>query len=186
MAQIVKIFLKIFYRRKQTIASIMAELRIIDYTINPGGSIDVNGNVVIPNHMTEIPVQFGTVNGNFNCSHTKITSLKGSPREVGGDFWCSKTRIRSLRGGPREVGGDFWCWDTKITRLEGSPIEVGGEFTCYKTKITSLVGSPRKVYGDFWCWDTMITSLDGIGDVGGEVVSDLMQLPSLSSRLETM
>ena len=101
------------------IHNIMSKLTKAKYVINKDGSVDVYGDVKIPNEMTEIPIQFGMVSGNFNCSAIEITSIKGAPREVGGVFSCSYTNITSLEGAPREVGGNFWCGDTEITSLDG-------------------------------------------------------------------
>jgi len=74
----------------------------------------------------------------FDCSFTKIKSLKQGPSWVGGDFGCSDTNITSLEGAPSYVGGYFNCWNTKITSLEGGPSYVGGKLDCSGTNITSL------------------------------------------------
>ena len=97
----------------------------------------------------------------FDCSYTNITSLEGCPEKVVGNFLCTDTKITSLKGAPKIVGGSFWCSNTKITSLEGSPEEVGQHFDCSRTNITSLKGCPKKVGGSFYCLSTNITSLEG-------------------------
>ena len=87
----------------------------------------------------------------FDCSHNQLTSLYGSPREVGGDFYCSNNQLTSLTGAPKEVGGRFYCNDNKLTSLEDAPKEVGGNFYCYNNKLTSLTGAPKEVKGNFIC-----------------------------------
>jgi len=51
------------------------------------------------------------VKGNFSCSDNQLTSLKGSPAEVGGYFYCSNNKLTSLAGTPAKVHGDFSCGD---------------------------------------------------------------------------
>lgn len=84
---------------------------IIDqYTINSDGSIEVVGNVKfskIMSFLTELPLKFNKVSGDFDCSRNKLTSLIGSPIEVGGDFDCSYNEITSLEFAPKKVGGTF-------------------------------------------------------------------------------
>ena len=71
------------------------------------GSISVDGNVgLIDRSITHLPVKFRKVSGYFSCYDTNLTSLEGSPQEVG-DYSCSYTTITSLIGGPKKVGGFF-------------------------------------------------------------------------------
>ena len=116
----------------------LQQLKITDYEITDQG-INVFGDVKIPVNSTEIPIQFNIVSGSFHCSYTKITSLRGAPREVGGSFYCTVTKITSLEGAPREVGGSFGCCYTPITSLKGAPREVGGHLDCY---CTNMEGKP--------------------------------------------
>ena len=39
--------------------------------------------------------------GDFDCSSNQLTSLGGSPKEVGGDFSCSNNQLTSLGGAPK-------------------------------------------------------------------------------------
>jgi hypothetical protein len=83
--------------------------------------------------------------GDFYCHNNQLTSLEGSPKEVGGDFDCSSNQLTSLEGSPKEVGGNFDCSSNQLTSLEGSPKEVGGDFDCSSNQLTSLEGSPKEV-----------------------------------------
>ena len=60
------------------------------YKIN-NGIVDVDGSVFVTNkNITSIGVQFGKVTEIFGCSYCpSLTSLKGSPKEVGKGFYCS-------------------------------------------------------------------------------------------------
>ena len=150
-----------------TINKVLDNLNIKNYTIQPDGTVDVNGNVDLGDvdlrefSGTIFPVKFGKVSGGFYCSGTNITSLDGAPTSVGGNFYCSYTNITSLDGAPTSVGGNFDCNDTRITSLDGAPNSVGGDFNCSYTYITSLDGAPTSVGGDFNCSHTNITSLIG-------------------------
>jgi hypothetical protein len=116
---------------------------IRDYTLNGDGSIDVDGDVDLSYQgLSELPLKFGIVSGNFYCYGNQLTSLRGAPREVRGDFYCNNNKLTSLRGAPREVGGHFSCSDNQLTSLEGAPGEVGVNFYCHNNQLTSLEGAP--------------------------------------------
>jgi hypothetical protein len=71
------------------IDSICSEYKITNYTINEDGTIDVNGDVNLSyKGLTELPLEFRNVTGNFSCHSNLLTSLEGCPKSVGGDFYC--------------------------------------------------------------------------------------------------
>ena len=73
---------------EQEIHDICEKYDITNYTINPDGSIDVDGNVNLSYMgLTKIPIKFNKVSGYFDCSYNFITSLEGCPREVVGNFF---------------------------------------------------------------------------------------------------
>jgi len=134
-----------FLKSREEIEAWLQSMKIENYTINDDLSddlsVDVKGDVdLFSKGLTSFPVQFGNVDGYFACTHNKLTSLQGGPREVGGDFQCSGNQLTTLQGGPREVGGDFWCYDNELTSLQGGPREVGGNFLCQLNRLTSLEG----------------------------------------------
>jgi hypothetical protein len=153
-----------------------------NYTINPDGSIDVDGefdnNVNFnPNRspstklrykplnrhkLTKLPIKFNKVGGNFICNDNELTTLEGAPKEVGGDFLCSRNELTSLEGGPESVGGDFICRNNQLTSLQGAPKKVGGDFYCSRNELTSLEGGPEIIHGDFYCSDNKITDFKGV------------------------
>jgi hypothetical protein len=118
------------------------------------------------------------VGGDFHCpSCDNLTSLEGAPNKVGGDFGCYFcANLTSLEGAPKEVGKDFCCTrNRKLTSLEGAPENVGWSFDCsYCDNLTSLEGAPQKVGGSFICHScTNLTSLEGAPQkVGGNIYSD--------------
>lgn len=71
---------------------------IENYTINPNYEIDVRGDVIlIKKDLKEFPgyIQFGTVEGDFDCSNNKLETLRGCPRVVQGSFNCSGNQLQS-------------------------------------------------------------------------------------------
>ena len=147
------------FEEYNNIDSICKKFSIENYTINPDGSIDVDGNLyldlnVYPSgkKLDRFPLKFRKVNGNVDCSNNNLTSLEGYPQEVGGHFDCSVNKLTSLEGSPTEVGGNFNCEHNQLISLEGSPKEIGGSLNCSYNKLTSLKGCPSKIDGDFDCF----------------------------------
>jgi len=106
------------------------------YTINTDNTIDVDGDVYLLGKlykMKKLPVKFGKVSGNIDCSQNKLTTLDGCPSYVGGDFWCDWNKLTILEYCPNYVGGDFWCFENNLITLEYCPNYVGGNFECDTT-----------------------------------------------------
>ena len=101
---------------------------ITNYTINPDGSIDVNGNVNLSYvDLTEFPLIFNKVSGYFSCVGSNLTSLKGGPKWVGRGFYCDENSLTNLEFSPDYVGGGFWCEYNKLTD-NYCDTEIGGNF----------------------------------------------------------
>ena len=110
------------------ISLICKRYKITNYTINDDGSIDVNGDVYLINKgLTELPLIFNRVTGEFDCSRNRLTSLKGSPRWVGRYFDCGNNRLASLEFSPDYVGDGFYCGWNQLTD-NYSDTEIGGDF----------------------------------------------------------
>jgi hypothetical protein len=101
---------------------------IENYTVNDDESIDVNGSVDLSfNDLTELPLVFNKVTGDFYCSHNVLTSLKGSPKWVGGYFDCYNNQLTSLEFSPEYVGTNFYCYNNDLTD-NYCESEIGGKF----------------------------------------------------------
>jgi hypothetical protein len=110
------------------ISLICKRYRIKNYTINPDGTIDVNGDVDLYGFdLNELPLNFNKVTGYFNCGGNNLTSLKGCPRWVGGCFSCNKNQLTSLEFSPDYVGGSFDCYTNQLTD-NYYDMEIGGYF----------------------------------------------------------
>ena len=150
------------------------------------GRVDVNGSVNASSRkdLKTFPVEFGKVTDNFYCySCASLTTLQGSPSEVGGNFVCSGCdSLTTLQGSPGKVTGHFYCYDcASLTTLQGSPSKVGGDFNCSGcVSLATLQGSPKKVTGGFFCYEcASLTTLQGSpSEVGGGFVcSNCPRLP---------
>ena len=98
------------------ISLICKKYGINNYTINPDGSIDVNGDVDLSHKgLTELPLRFNRVSGYFDCGDNKLTTLKGSPKWVGRGFYCNRNQLTSLEFSPYYVGGYFSCSSNQLT-----------------------------------------------------------------------
>jgi len=99
-------------------------------TISSKGIVNVKGAVDLTKKVSQLPIQFGTVSGNFWCNGASLTTLVGSPTSVGGYFLCEHNKLINLKGAPTYVGSHFWCTDSPLSSLEGAPDHVGEEFWC--------------------------------------------------------
>ena len=119
-------------KEQQTNEKEVIEVEYIDqdnYKEYIGKTVKVNGYVNLSNlGLTEIPINFTEVYGNFYCYENKLTSLEGAPEKVGGSFWCSWNKLTTLEGCPKEVGGFFDCSYNPLKSFEGKPEFIGDEF----------------------------------------------------------
>jgi hypothetical protein len=151
---------------KEDIDSICKKYNIQNYTINEDGTVDVGRDVYLNgDNLTEFPLKFRKVNGDFDCSYNKLTNLEGAPREVVGGFSCKNNKLTSLEGSPNKVGGHFSCSFNKLTNLEGAPREVGGNFECsYNNQLTSLEGISKYISRVIYCHNNQLRDVRGIKD----------------------
>jgi hypothetical protein len=151
------------------------------------GLVDVSGSFNCSGKGLKdfLGIRFGKVSRNFDCYRNQLTTLEGSPSEVGGNFYCNNNQLPTLKGSPSEVGGGFYCSDNQLTTLEGSPSRVGGGFYCSNNQLTTLEGSPSRVGGYFWCNNNQLTTLEGSPSrVGGYFVCNENPLKSLKGAPE--
>ena len=109
---------------EQEIHDICNEYDIYNYTINPDGSIDVNGSVNLTyRSLTKIPIKFNRVSGLFKVSFNNLTSLEGCPKEVGKHFACSCNNLKNLIGLPSKIFGNVRCLHNPLESLDGYNLE---------------------------------------------------------------
>ena len=143
------IYLKEYNNYDNEVENICKKYGIENWSIRDG-LVDVDGDVNLCGvGLTELPLKFGKVSGEFDCSHNNLTTLEGVPKEVSGNFICDDNNLTSLKGMPKEIVGYFDCGSNNLTTLEGAPKEVGGDFYCYGNKLTTLEHIPN-VKGDIY------------------------------------
>ncbi|MCP4215703.1 MAG: hypothetical protein GY765_13700 [bacterium] len=157
--------------KKEEITAVLDELEVRNYNVADDGIVDVEGTVDISfKDLAEIPVQFGRVKGDFNCSNNRLTTLKGAPMSVGISFFCHKNSLQSLVGGPAEVGKAYVCNENQLTTLHGAPRAVRGSFDCSFNRLVSLGGGPEGVKGDYDCSRNSLRDLEGGPQIVGRTL----------------
>ena len=115
----------------EDIKEICKKYSITNYTINQDGSIDVNEYVDLSNKgLTKLPLKFNKINGIFNCSWNKLTTLEGSPVEVNSSFFCNNNQLTSFEFAPKIIRGRFDCRRNNIKTFEYFPNYVKNNFHC--------------------------------------------------------
>ena len=159
------------FNNEQEIINICKEYNIENYSINPDGSIDVDGNVDLSYmKLVKIPLKFNKITGVFVCCGNQLTSLEGCPKEVGGGFYCYGNQLTSLEGCPKEVGGGFNCSDNRITDLQGIPSVVNGRLNCRNNNLTTLKGFPMIIYDSLNLQENPLSIIDSSIEVRGECI----------------
>lgn len=117
------------------------------------GKVHVAGDVQLIADCDQMSVQFGNVQGDFDCADRGLTTLAGSPRYVTGKFSCEHNNLTSLAHAPHHVGGIFKASYNNITLLSHMPLHVGASFWIYGNPLESLVGLDKldQIHGELWC-----------------------------------
>ena len=105
---------------QQWICEFLHNHNISKFRIKEEKVVDVYEDVIISDiNLFSIPIKFGKVLGNFDCSMNSLKNLKGSPRIVEGGFYCDRNQLKNLEGCPEKVGGEFWCNENYIMNFSG-------------------------------------------------------------------
>lgn len=154
--------------------------KITNYEI-VGGKVNVYGCVLIggsddyPGSYRKLPINFGFIKGDFECSDNELTTMVGSPETVGGYFNCSHNKLTSLRGGPDRVHGIYRCTNNHLTDLVGSPKICGSHLLCQRNSLRTLNGVPNTIKGTLDVSDNPELSMEEIinGILGMYVLGDI-------------
>lgn len=125
-------------------------------------------------------IKFGKITGNFICTGMKkeLTSLEGGPKVVTGTYEITDSDITSLAGSPEEVGIFICRANRKLTSLAGGPKKINGItdssksakvmiYTASDCSLTSLENNGITYFGPggFDCSVNKIQSLSGLSVV---------------------
>lgn len=143
------------------------QYQIKNFSINPDGSIDVDGNVDLSSrNLTALPLRFRRIMGNFNVQNNNLTTLVGGPLSVGGDFNCFNNELTTFASGPKWIGGDFYAYNNKLISLQGSPNEVvGSYYISGNDNLTSLIDCTLKIGANFSFDDILFSTFSGEEDI---------------------
>lgn len=148
------------FNESMEIDKICKDLNINNYDIDNKGLVNVDGSVIlIQKKLKKLPIKFGVVTGNFDCSMNSLMNLYGSPIEVGGEFSCWKNNLINLRFSPK-ICESFNCMYNNLISLEGCTESLSGSFCCIYNKLNSLWGCPKRVDMFFNCYNNNLTNLD--------------------------
>lgn len=138
------------------------KIQIGNYEINSNGTIDVEGDVWI-NHqrIKQLPLAFGRVNGEFDCSNNRLTTLRGAPYYVGRTFDCGYNRLKTLEFAPKIVNENFSCPCNSLISLMGCPVEIAEMFDCSNNYLTTLKLGPSLVGTDYYADNNDLVNLIG-------------------------
>jgi hypothetical protein len=95
--------------------------------------------------MSQIPVPFLKVRGDFRITAKKLESLVNAPQEVSGDFDVKGNWLTTLKSGPKKVGGNYNCSFNRLTSFEGAPDHVPGYLESHENPLESLEGLPSGI-----------------------------------------
>jgi hypothetical protein len=119
----------------QEIKDICNYYGIFGYTINPDGSIDVNGDVKLTDAgLGRIPIKFNKVDGYFECSYNKLTDLENFPNEISGSVYLTGNNLKNLKGFGK-VGGITYLHSNPLESLEGYNGNYGRLFVNSRNKL---------------------------------------------------
>jgi hypothetical protein len=149
-----------------TIELTCLEYQIENFSINPDGSVDVDGNVDLSSrNLSILPLKFGRVMGNFNIQNNLLSTLYGAPKAVGGNFNCFNNALNDFKDGPKWVGGDFYGYNNKLISLKGSPVEIAGSYYISGNEyLENLIGCTLKIGANF-SFDDILSTYSGEEDI---------------------
>jgi hypothetical protein len=156
-----------FLNDKQEIAKWLQKGVFGNYIINDDCTVDVNGSVWLKlKQLTNIPVKFGKVTGDFSVRNNSLSSLLGCPDWVGGDFECARQSdnygrenefpMTNLEYSPKVVKGNYECGGMELCSLRGMTPNIGGQVQIIRSNIVTSFGIPKPEFrqsGDFGGFD---------------------------------
>lgn len=160
--------------------NIPEDYNINHYKKNNDGSIDVYQDVDMQHlDLSDIPIKFNIIEGNFNIKNNNITSLKNSPKKVYGNFNCSYNNLISLEGCPDLVLESFDASHNFIIKI-GKKLNVGFHINLNHNLLESLDNMPDYVDGTLSLTHNKLNNLIGCSEeIGLSLILDDNLLRSL-------
>lgn len=131
---------KELYKDREKIQKWLKKAGITNYTIKPNFSVNVSESVYLADKkIKRIPLQFGSIEGDFDIGNNQLVSLEGSPKVVMGSFSVKNNQLKSLEFCPQKVQGYFIISNNQIKDFKYSPSEISGAIICIKNPLESLL-----------------------------------------------
>lgn len=150
---------------------------IENYTILPNLTVDVHQSVNLHGQCKHfIPIQFGTVEGDFDCSNNELLSLEGSPFNVLGKFFCGYNLLRNFEYLPIHIRSHLYC--------SGNPKLV--KFPHHEVKVHSIYfddTSPFLVKEAKKLRPLLVSNKEGIYTVVFNSIKDKLQIVKEHNQL---
>ena len=107
---------KSFIDRSKITYTCLYDLGLKKFKVQSDGKVDVMGDVDITYRRLEIlPIKFGNISGNFDCSNNRLRDLKNCPEFVDGIFNCGSNYIENIDNLPKKIGQHLYLNNNKIT-----------------------------------------------------------------------
>lgn len=157
-----------FFTTRQETINWLEYIGVDAYEIDDNLVVNVLGDVNLKNkNLDYLPVQFGTVTGNFYVNKNNLITLKGSPYVVEGNLDCSENNLVNLDHFPQKLGKSCFCNNNKLTTLEGCIDSINGKFYCGNNELPSLVHGPQTVTDNYQCFKNKLEDMAGVASVIG-------------------
>lgn len=141
---------------KEDIKQWLEQQSITKYTINKDLTVDVDNSVILRNNeLQNFPVQFGIVNGDFDCAYNQLTSLKGIPHKINGCLYCSHNQLTHFDCFPNYIDNHIYC--------SGNPIVNMNDFSCmFNGSFEHNIGNGKHIEGfeNFYVADSAMPHIE--------------------------
>lgn len=132
-----------FFKTKSQTEAWLNEMNIKNYVIHPNLIVDVNETVTITQLRSGfIPIQFGTVNGDFIASNLGLKSLKGSPTSTY-KVIINDNHLTSLQYCPKECSVII-ANNNYLTSLKYAPEKLIGASFFKNNQLINLEDIPNR------------------------------------------
>lgn len=183
---------------KEKIEQWLKNISINNYFIHDNLIVDVFEDVDLSlRNLTEIPLKFGIIKGDFNCYKNLLTSLVGSPTHVIGDYNCSENKLNNFLGISKKIEGSLNCSYNDIKSFEGLSEYISDDMYMFNNPIQSIdieCISPL-LLGEFWFGNedkTKIMMLDFLYDndynlrISAKELTYILKKYSLHDKLDNI
>lgn len=133
---------------KNKVKNYQIEEHLGEWRVNILSSVDLSGR-----GLEFLPVNFGTVAGEFDISVNRLRSLEGSPKNCI-YFLASDNLLETLYFSPEKVERHFSVGNNKLASLNYGPLEVGAMYDASDNRLlTELDCNTRTIKGHLRLFD---------------------------------